>query len=50
MALINEAAEATLYKDMKLGETAKMWNLYYVCYSEKDSYTIILLKDLNVGS
>jgi hypothetical protein len=41
----NEAAEITLYKDMKLGETVKV--LIIIC-SRKDSYTIIISKDLNV--
>jgi hypothetical protein len=45
----NEAAEITLYKDMKLGETkvkAGTYTLYAI--PEKDNYTIILSKDLNV--
>jgi peptidyl-tRNA hydrolase len=42
-------AEITLYKDMKLGETqvkAGTYTLYAI--PEKDSYTIIISKDLNV--
>jgi hypothetical protein len=45
----NEAAEITLYKDMKLGATnvkAGTYTLYAI--PEKDTYTIILSKDLNV--
>jgi len=45
----NEATEITLYKDMKLGETkvkAGTYTLYAI--PEKDSYTIIINKDLNV--
>lgn len=45
----NEAAEITLYKDMKLGETkikAGTYTLYAI--PEKDNYTIIISKDLNV--
>ena len=45
----NEAAEITLYKDMKLGETkikAGTYTLYAI--PEKDNYTIIINKDLNV--
>ena len=45
----NEAAEITLYKDMKLGETkvkAGTYTLYAI--PEKNSYTIIISKDLNV--
>jgi hypothetical protein len=34
-------AEATLYKDMKLGETKVKAGTYnYICYSEKDSTSI----------
>jgi hypothetical protein len=45
----NEAAEITLYKDMNLGQT-KIKAGTYTLYSipEKDSYTIIINKDLNV--
>jgi hypothetical protein len=45
----NEAAEITLYKDMNLGQTkikAGTYTLYTI--PEKDSYTIIINKDLNV--
>jgi hypothetical protein len=45
----NEASEITLYKDMKLGTTkikAGTYTLYTI--PEKDSYTIIINKDLNV--
>jgi hypothetical protein len=45
----NEAVEITLYKDMKLGETkvkAGTYTLYAI--PEKESYTIIISKDLNV--
>lgn len=45
----NEAAEITFYKDMKLGDTkikAGTYTLYTI--PEKDSYTIIINKDLNV--
>ncbi|NRT11302.1 DUF2911 domain-containing protein [Flavobacterium sp. 14A] len=45
----NEAAEITLYKDMKLGDTkvkAGTYTMYAI--PEKDTYTIILSKDLNV--
>lgn len=45
----NEAAEITLYKDMKLGDTrvkAGTYTLYTI--PEKDSYTVIINKDLNV--
>jgi hypothetical protein len=45
----NEAAEITLYKDMSLGQS-KIKAGTYTLYSipEKDSYTIIINKDLNV--
>ncbi|MFT5648498.1 MAG: hypothetical protein ACI976_003198 [Aureispira sp.] len=45
----NEAAEITLYKDMNLGQN-KIKAGTYTLYSipEKDSYTIIINKDLNV--
>jgi hypothetical protein len=45
----NEAAEITLYKDMKLGQNkikAGTYTLYTI--PEKDSYTVIINKDLNV--
>lgn len=45
----NEAPEITLYKDMKLGDTsikAGTYTLYAI--PEKDNYTIIISKDLNV--
>jgi hypothetical protein len=45
----NEAAEITFYKDMKLGQNnikAGTYTLYTI--PEKDSYTIIINKDLNV--
>jgi hypothetical protein len=45
----NEATEITLYKDMKLGQTkikAGTYTLYAI--PEKDTYTIIINKDLNV--
>jgi hypothetical protein len=45
----NEAVEITLYKDMRLGQN-KIKAGSYTLYSipEKDSYTIIINKDLNV--
>lgn len=45
----NEAAEITFYKDMKLG-TNKIKAGTYTLYTipEKDTYTVILSKDLNV--
>jgi hypothetical protein len=45
----NEAAEITFYKDMKLGQNnikAGTYTLYTI--PEKDSYTVIINKDLNV--
>ncbi|MCI9845900.1 DUF2911 domain-containing protein [Flavobacterium pectinovorum] len=45
----NEAAEITFYKDVKLGDTkikAGTYTLFTI--PEKDSYTIIINKDLNV--
>jgi hypothetical protein len=45
----NEAAEITFYKDVKFGNTkikAGSYTLFTI--PEKDSYTVILSKDLNV--
>lgn len=45
----NEANEITFYKDVKLGDTkikAGSYTLYTI--PEKDSYTVIINKDLNV--
>ena len=45
----NEAAEITFYKDMNLGKSkikAGTYTLYAI--PEKDSYTVIINKDLNV--
>jgi hypothetical protein len=45
----NEAAEITFFKDMNLGQTkikAGTYTLYTI--PEKDSYTVIINKDLNV--
>lgn len=45
----NEAAEITFYKDVKLGTTkikAGTYTLYTI--PEKDTYTVIINKDLNV--
>ncbi|CAD0007091.1 DUF2911 domain-containing protein [Flavobacterium chungangense] len=45
----NEAAEITFYKDVKLGDTkikAGTYTLFTI--PEKDSYTVIISKDLNV--
>jgi len=45
----NEATEITLYKDMNLGQNkikAGTYTLYTI--PEKDSYTVIINKDLNV--
>jgi hypothetical protein len=45
----NEADEITFYTDMKLGETKIMAGTYTLyTIPEKDSYTIIINKDLNV--
>jgi hypothetical protein len=45
----NEAAEITLYKDMNLGETKVKAGTYtFYAIPEKDNYTIIINKDLNV--
>ena len=45
----NEAAEITFYKDVKLG-TAKIKAGTYTLFTipEKDNYTVIISKDLNV--
>ncbi|UQD57603.1 DUF2911 domain-containing protein [Flavobacterium sp. K5-23] len=45
----NEATEITLYKDMKLGQTKIKAGTYtFYAIPEKDTYTIIINKDLNV--
>ncbi|CAD0005981.1 DUF2911 domain-containing protein [Flavobacterium salmonis] len=44
----NEAAEITFYKDVKLGDTKIKAGTYtFFTIPEKDSYTVILNKDLN---
>jgi hypothetical protein len=45
----NEAAEITFYKDVKLGSTKIKAGTYtFFTIPEKDSYTVIISKDLNV--
>jgi hypothetical protein len=45
----NEAAEITFYTDMNLGQTKIMAGTYTLyTIPEKDSYTVIINKDLNV--
>jgi hypothetical protein len=45
----NEAAEITFYKDMKLGDSKIKAGTYTVhSIPEKDSFTVIINKDLNI--
>jgi hypothetical protein len=44
----DEATEITLYVDMKLGKTVKAGTYTLYAIPGKDSYTIIINKDLNV--
>ncbi|WP_163409648.1 DUF2911 domain-containing protein [Flavobacterium ajazii] len=45
----NEAAEITFYKDVKLGDSKIKAGTYtFFTIPEKDSYTVIISKDLNV--
>jgi hypothetical protein len=44
----NEAVEITLYKDMKLEKQVKAGTYTLYAIPEKESYTIIISKDLNV--